>query len=52
MTRQDDERETMGQRGYDLVRQKFTWAKAAAEMKSVYEWVLGRGDRPECVVME
>jgi glycosyltransferase involved in cell wall biosynthesis len=46
----DAARDAMGRRGFDLVSQEFTWKKAAAEMKSVYDWLLDKGDRPECVV--
>jgi hypothetical protein len=31
------------------VAEKFTWPKIAGEMKSVYEWVLGGGAKPDCV---
>jgi glycosyltransferase involved in cell wall biosynthesis len=43
-------RDAMGQRGLTLVKNKFTWAKIAVDMRSVYAWILGRGPRPECVV--
>jgi glycosyltransferase involved in cell wall biosynthesis len=41
---------TLGDNGRALVAGKFTWPKVAVEMKSVYEWVLGRGPKPGCVV--
>ena len=28
---------------------RFTWPKVAAQMKAVYEWVLGGGHPPDCV---
>jgi poly(glycerol-phosphate) alpha-glucosyltransferase len=37
---------TLGDNGLRLVREQFAWPKVAAEMKSVYEWVLGGGPRP------
>ena len=40
----------MGRRGRRLVEERFTWAKIAAQMKQVYEWVLGGGAVPECVL--
>jgi poly(glycerol-phosphate) alpha-glucosyltransferase len=46
----DRERACMGQRGRDLVNQKFTWSKVAAEMHSVYGWLVGGGEAPACVV--
>jgi len=38
-----------GDRGRALVAGRFTWPKVAADMKSVYDWVLGNGPRPGCV---
>lgn len=40
----------MGEAGRELVRDRFTWPKAAAEMKTVYDWVLGSGSKPSCVI--
>ena len=45
----DIERDIMGQRGRSLVEREFTWPQVAAQMKEVYEWVLGGGPRPNCV---
>jgi len=42
----------LGANGRALVASRFTWPKVAAEMKSVYEWVLGGGPKPECVVLD
>jgi poly(glycerol-phosphate) alpha-glucosyltransferase len=39
----------LGARGRELVASRFAWPKIAADMKSVYEWVLGGGARPECI---
>ncbi len=41
---------TMGEKGRELVRDRFTWPKVAAEMKAVYDWVLGGGPKPGCVL--
>jgi len=46
----DEERRAMGARGRRLVEERFTWPQVAAQMKEVYEWVLGGGSKPECVV--
>jgi len=46
----DVDRAAMGERGRRLVEERFTWTKVAAQMKEVYEWVLGAGPRPDCVV--
>jgi glycosyltransferase involved in cell wall biosynthesis len=39
----------MGEHGRRLVEGRFSWPKIAQQMKTVYEWVLGGGPRPECV---
>ena len=41
--------QALGANGRNLVANKFIWAKVAADMKAVYEWVLGGGPMPECV---
>lgn len=48
----DDERLEMGRRGRELVEQKYLWQRVAREMKSVYGWLLGQEERPECVVLD
>ncbi|MDR3629225.1 MAG: glycosyltransferase [Desulfocapsaceae bacterium] len=40
----------MGERGLSLVEAKYTWAKITADLFSVYEWVLGGGAPPSCVL--
>ena len=40
----------IGERGRELVRDRFTWPKVAAEMKAVYDWVLGGGQKPGSVL--
>jgi len=42
-------RQQVGQRGYELVRERFTWAKVAADTLGLYRWVLGKGARPSFV---
>ena len=42
--------DSLGVSGRDLVASRFTWPRIAAEMKSVYDWVLGGGPKPACVV--
>ncbi len=42
----------IGMRGTELVRHNFSWDCAARQMKVVYEWVLGRGERPASVVVQ
>lgn len=45
----DEERQSMGMRGYDLVRENFTWDVSARKMIEVYEWLLGRSEKPDFV---
>ena len=46
----DAERRDMGARGRALVRERFTWASVGEQMTAVYEWVLGGGPPPSCVL--
>ena len=39
----------MGANGRILTENQFEWSKLAAEMASVYEWMLGAGPKPDCV---
>jgi poly(glycerol-phosphate) alpha-glucosyltransferase len=40
----------LGAGGLGLVRDQFAWPKITADMKSVYDWMMGGGPRPGCVV--
>jgi poly(glycerol-phosphate) alpha-glucosyltransferase len=40
---------SLGLNGRALVERQFTWPQVAAQMKEVYEWVLGGGVVPDCV---
>ena len=44
--------QTMGERGKKLVIEKYSWSRISAEMKGVYDWVLGGGAKPECVSLD
>jgi glycosyltransferase involved in cell wall biosynthesis len=44
------ERRAMGQRGQQLAQREFGWPRIASEMAAVYEWILGGGTPPACVV--
>jgi glycosyltransferase involved in cell wall biosynthesis len=46
----DAEREAMGARGRRLVEDQFQWPGIAQQMTQVYDWILGRGPRPSCVL--
>lgn len=39
----------LGENGRHLVSARFTWPKIALEMKSVYDWALGGGEKPSSV---
>lgn len=40
---------SLGTNGHALVERQFTWRQIAAQMKEVYDWVLGGGEAPDCV---
>lgn len=42
----------MGRRGRAYVEQNFGWPGIAQQMLSVYRWVLGQGERPDCVITD
>jgi hypothetical protein len=46
----DADLHAIGARGYELVKQRFTWRTVAAQMHSVYDWMLGGGTPPECII--
>ncbi len=45
----DPERRVMGEAGRRLVADRFAWPGLAAQMTSVYRWLLGGGPAPNCV---
>jgi glycosyltransferase involved in cell wall biosynthesis len=46
----DEERKEMGIRGRRLVEEKFAWPAVARQMRGVYAWALGKGEKPACVL--
>jgi poly(glycerol-phosphate) alpha-glucosyltransferase len=44
------DRATLGANGERLAREQFAWPQLAREMRGVYEWMLGGGSPPGCVV--
>lgn len=50
MAMNDAARREMGLRGRAWMEQDFSWQSVAEKMKTVYEWMLGGGVKPECVV--
>jgi glycosyltransferase involved in cell wall biosynthesis len=41
-----------GRRGKQLVRQRYSWTAITDQILSVYEWLLGRDDIPDCVRLD
>lgn len=39
----------VGERGYALARDKFTWSSIAADLMQVYRWTLGQQEMPSCI---
>lgn len=46
----DADLRTMGAKGRSLVQERFTWQRVAAQMREVYDWMLGGGEVPACVL--
>jgi poly(glycerol-phosphate) alpha-glucosyltransferase len=46
----DADRAAMGANGRALVERHFSWPRVAAQMREVYEWMLGGGPRPSHLV--
>jgi len=46
----DTERKEMGVRGRKLVENRYSWQVVAGKMRSVYEWIAGKGSKPSCIV--
>jgi glycosyltransferase involved in cell wall biosynthesis len=42
----------MGEKGRLLVAERFNWPRIARQMKAVYDWVIGGGTPPPCVVLK
>lgn len=45
-----EELAAMGERARDVVAERFSWDGIARDFVACYEWVLGRGEKPDCVV--
>jgi glycosyltransferase involved in cell wall biosynthesis len=48
----DHDRAAMGTRGRTLVATNFSWPRIGEQMRTVYEWVLGRGTPPETIRLD
>ena len=45
----DPARRQLGENGLQLAREQFAWPVVSAEMRRLYEWALGGGDKPACI---
>jgi glycosyltransferase involved in cell wall biosynthesis len=45
----DARRREMGLRGRQLVEERYDWGPLGKSMAAVYQWILGRAPKPECV---
>jgi glycosyltransferase involved in cell wall biosynthesis len=45
------DRQEMGMRGRTLVEARYLWPRIAKDMCAVYQWLLGLGPKPECVLL-
>ena len=52
MAMSDEERAAMGARGRAWIARDFSWKGIGVKMKSAYEWLLGKGEKPACVRVE
>ncbi len=42
----------MGENGYQLTAERFTWSRIALDFQRVYQWILGQGPRPDELMYE
>jgi len=47
----DSEREAIGRNGRRLVEERYQWPRIGNSMTEVYDWILGHGPRPACVLI-
>jgi glycosyltransferase involved in cell wall biosynthesis len=52
MTLDEAERKAMGGRGRRLIAERYTWQRAAARMRELYMWLLGRSEQPACIATQ
>jgi poly(glycerol-phosphate) alpha-glucosyltransferase len=45
-----EERREMGRRGRQLIEDRYAWLAISRQMGAVYEWMLGTGPKPGCVI--
>jgi glycosyltransferase involved in cell wall biosynthesis len=47
--RSPEELSAMGERGRVVVEERFAWDGIAKQFVECYQWLLGEGEKPECV---
>jgi len=47
----DHSRQTMGNNGFRLVENQFSWPHVAARLRAVNSWLVNGGQRPPCVIV-
>ena len=50
MSLSDAQRSEMGQRGQMLIESKYSWEQTTGQMLEIYNWILGKGKRPNCLI--
>ncbi|MGC4036270.1 MAG: glycosyltransferase [Chitinophagaceae bacterium] len=45
----EEERNTIGENGYQLVKEKFTWQKVADDTMQLYNWITGNAEQPSFI---
>lgn len=51
LARSPESLRAMGQRGREIIRQRYAWPRIVEQMRETYLWTLGRGPRPACVFL-
>jgi glycosyltransferase involved in cell wall biosynthesis len=46
------ESQELGDNGYNLIKEKFTWEKVASYTDHLYQWILGRNTQPDFVKLD
>jgi poly(glycerol-phosphate) alpha-glucosyltransferase len=44
------DRTAMGSRAHDLVVERFTWSHVGQQLQAVQQWILGGGEKPDCIL--
>ena len=52
MALDDADRAQMGAHGKEWIRRDFAWEGIGVKMRTAYEWLLGRGDKPDWVIVD